>query len=425
MNDMPTEAGSALLVLPVAGLPTILAADDKDILKNLLKELDGWEPDVSTERGRREIASKAQKVRVAKADFGRLADRLKEDAIKTQRAVNGEVKILVERMDALIERVREPLTAFENKEKQRVADHECALNLIENWVIFPGEWSAEQIAEHLTNLEAHELLRRDWQEFGRRATDTIEGARNALHRLHAAAVKQEAEAAEFARLRAEEAERQRSADIEAQRVREERIATEAAERAKAVAEAKAAREAQEAEERARAALRAQALVAEEERAAALRKEREAAETLARVEREKQAAIEKAERDRLAAIERQRVIEQRERLSAEQAEAAKEAAARQAERDRIAAVEAERKRVAREAAAKKAEDDRRAANEAHRAGINREALADLILALSEVHSGTSEEADKIGRAVIEAVARGQVSHMAIDYAASKTKEGPLL
>lgn len=386
MDGMST--GTSLLVLPVAGLPTILAADDKDILKNLLKELEGWEPDVSTERGRKEIASKAQKVRVAKADFGRLADRLKEDAIKTQRAVNAEVKVLTERMDGLVRQVRAPLDEYEAREKSRVAGHEAALTEIEAmFIALPAGATAEHIAAVIASLE--NCPPRDWEEFSGRASKEINVTLGLLQRALGVAQKRENEEREASRIAAEEAERKRLADIEAQRVREERIATEAAERAKVEAEAEAAREAKEVEERSQAALRAQALVAEEERATALRKEREAAELLARVEREKQQAID------------------------------------QAERDRIAAVETERRRVASEAAAKKAEDDRRAANKAHRAGINREALADLIQALSGVHSGNSEEADKIGRAVIEAVARGQVRHMAIDYTGAETKEGPLL
>jgi hypothetical protein len=139
--------------------------------------------------------------------------------------------------------------------------------------------------------------------------------------------------------------------------------------------------------------------------------------LARVEREKQEAIANAERDRLAAIERERVIKERERLSAEQAEAAKEAAARQAERDRVAAVEAERAKVAREAAAQKAEDDRRAADKAHRAKINREVLSDLLAVMEPLDIAMDDGADigtPIMRAVVEAIARGKVRHVGIRY-----------
>lgn len=418
--------GAALLVLPTAGLPTILAADDKDILGNLLKELEGWEPDISTDKGRKEIASKAQKVRVAKADFGRLADRLKEDAIKTQRAVNAEVKILTERMDALIERVRGPLTEFENKEKQRIADHEAALAAIAESEGYGRTETAAELQQRLDYLGAYPA--RDWEEFKDRATKVMLAEIDRTIRLLAAAEKREAEAAELERLRTEEAERKRLADIEAQRLREERIAAEAAERAKAEAEAKAAREAKQAEERAQAALRDQALAAERQKAEALRKEREAAEALARAEREKQEAIDRAEAARIAAeqkAERERLAAiERERLAIENAEAARAAAARKAESDRLAAIEAERQRVAREAAAQKAEDDRRAANKAHRASIDRDVVTDLVLAMSDDHSGDADEASKIARAIVIALASNKVRHTAINYAAPATK-GPLL
>lgn len=407
-----------LVILPVAMLPTILAADDKDILRNLLKELEGWEPDISTVSGRKEIASKAQKVRIAKADFGRLASKLKEDAIKTQKAVNGEFKILEERMDALINRVRGPLDEYEAREKQRIADHDTHIARIEGFAMFSPEATSQEIAINIPLLAIYEIGR-DWQEFKARADKARMTSQAIIAEMLADAEKREAEAAELVRLRAEEAERQRLAEIEARRIREEQIAAEAAERAKAEAEAKAAQEAREAEERAQTALQAakteadrKAKEAEEaaqaERDAAARRDREAAHALAKAEREKQEAIDRAERDRIAAEKR-----------------AKDAADK-ADRDRAAAVEAERKRLAAQEAAAKAEADRRAKDKARRGAINRDVLADMVLTISEVHSGTANEADTICRAIITAIANGNVRHTAINYAVDvEISEGKLL
>jgi hypothetical protein len=61
----------------------------------------------------------------------------------------------------------------------------------------------------------------------------------------------------------------------------------------------------------------------------------------------------------------------------------------------------------------------------RAAIDREVMADLILAISEDHSGDVEEAGKIARAIVIALASDKVRHATIDYTAIRTKEGALL
>lgn len=416
MNDM-TEPGTALAILPRAALPTLIAADDKDILASLFKELDGWEPDISTARGRNEIASKAQKIRVAKADFKRLGDLLKEDAIKTQRNVNAELKVLEERMNALVAHVRAPLDEFEAREKNRIAAHEAALAEFESsGNVAEGATSSAIDAMILAFANLH--VGRAWDEFEARADRARKTTQALLRDARATAVEREHTEEEAARRAIEEAERRRLAEIEERRIREERIAAEAAERAKTEVEERAAREAREAEERAQAKLRAQALAAEQERMAGLKREREAAEALLRVERQK----EEAER---AAAERERVIKERERLAAEQAENQRKQDAAKAERDKAAAIQAERDRVAAEAAAQKAADDKRAANKAHRAKVNNEVLADLTVAINDNMGGelSVERTEDVAKAAIVAMAQRKVRHVVIDYAS--TVEGALL
>lgn len=383
------EPGTALAVIPAASLPTILAADETDIFGKLFAELNGFRGDPSTERGRKEIVSKAAKVSTAKQDLLRLGKRLKEDHLRIQKSIVAEERVIEDRFDKLRDQVRAPVTEYENREKQRVENHEAGIRFIETWTDIPEDATSEQIADHIARVRIHDCVTRDWQEFKAKAEDGIARSLNALERRYRETAKREADARELARLQAEEAERQRLAAIETQRQRDEQIAAAAAERATREAEERAAREAKEAEDKAQAALKAQALAAEELRAAGLRREIEAAEALARVEREKQAAVEKAERDRV--------------------EAAKKA---KAETD--AAIEAERQRVAREAAARKAEDDRRAADKAHRGQINREALTVLTGALMGVEGTSREEAEVFARVCVEVIARGMIPNIIIQY-----------
>lgn len=397
------EPGTALAILPRASLPTILAADDKDIFGKLFAELSDFEPDVTTVKGRAEIASKAHKVATAKMDLIRLGKSLTEGWRKSTAAVNAECKVIEERMNVLRDKVRGPLDEYEAREARRVEAHEAAIREIELQPFRVDDFASSAQVREVIDFLDQLYIDRDWQEFATKASRMRQEVRDSLRVSYQTAKTREDEA-EAARVAAEEeAERQRLAAIEAQRLREEQIAAEAAEQARIAAEEKAEREAREAEERAAAMLRA-------EQEAAAERERQAAAELARVEREKQEAIDKAERDRLAAIERQRVIEERERLAAEQAEAARIVAAQKAESDRLAAVEAERRRVAQEEAARKGEDDRRAADRAHRTKLNREIVADLM----EYVEWPGGVAEALARNIVIALAKGEIRHTRITY-----------
>jgi len=397
------EVRTALTVLPTASLPTILAADDKDILGGLAKNLAGYEPDASTPAGRTKINSVKRLIGAAKMDFFRLADTLMEDAKKTIDGVRSERKIIEDRMDAMRDQIGRPLVEYQARENARIEAHEVALAAIPESEGYGQTETATELRVRLDYLDRYP--HRDWEEFKSRAQKALQAEIDRTARLLAAAEKREVETAELERLRAEEAERQRLEAVEAQRVREERIAAEAAEAAKATAEAEAERREREAEERASATLLAAREAAEAERTAAAVREREVAEALAR-----------AETERLASEERARLLEERERLVAEENEKRRLAAAELAEQQRIAAIEAERQSVAREAAKQRAEDDRRAANKAHRASINREVLADLVEAINDNQGGelSEEKTVDVAKAVIVAVALGKVRHVRVEY-----------
>ena len=82
--------------------------------------------------------------------------------------------------------------------------------------------------------------------------------------------------------------------------------------------------------------------------------------------------------------------------------------------RAAAVAAEQKRAADTKAAEEAETARRAANRAHRGRINGEALADIVLAMSNVDTGTASQAESIAKAIVTAIAKGEIRNVTIGY-----------
>ncbi len=378
-----TEPNTVLAVIRPREISTIIAADQDDILGKLAAKVAAFKPDASTPLGRDEMRSLAYEIAKGKSALIKIGKGLTENWRKSTKAVNEECNLIETRMDELRDRVREPLTAWENAEKNRVAAHEAALASIAALAEIAADSSADAIAAHLARLQVPS--ERDWQEFVRRAADTRASTIARLTSMHAAAVKREAEAAELARLRAEEAERQRQEAIRQQAEREARIAAEAAEGARLEAERRATEEAATAERR-----------AAEERERLEQQTREAEDRAQKAEANRIAAEQGAERERQEWAERERL------------------AAEQAERDWRDAVEAERRRAAQEKAAEEEAERKRAADKAHRASVNRAALNAMLAVMSEAHSGTREEAEAIARSIVQSIARGAIPAITIHY-----------
>lgn len=128
---------TALAVIPASAISVIVGADESDILGRLAQRVAAHKPDISTPKGRKEIASLAAEVASSKMGLIRLGKSLTEDWRKSTAAVNAECKVIEDRMDALKAQVRAPLTAFEEAEKARVNGHEQALARIQE----PAEFS--------------------------------------------------------------------------------------------------------------------------------------------------------------------------------------------------------------------------------------------------------------------------------------------
>jgi colicin import membrane protein len=330
------------------------------IISKLEADVRAFTTDISTEAGRKAVASLAYKVARSKTALDDMGKELVSDLKAQSGKIDAERRIIRDRLDALRDEVRKPLDDFENAEKERVAGHEAVLSAILEACQLTADAAPAAINGRISAVR--DLSQRDWQEFAGRATATIDTARKTLDAALTEANRRAAEAAELARLRAEQAARE-------QADREAKIAAEAAERARVAAEAKAAREAQE--------------VAAKAEAERKRVEKEKADAIARAE--------KAEADKKAAA----------------AKAALDAknAAEAAERNRLAAIENERKRVAREAEIAAAATAKREADKKHAAKINNEVLAALI------GKGMDPE---IGKTIVAAIARGEIPHTSIRY-----------
>ena len=350
--------------------PAVVFAPGKveDLISRIEAEQRAIKSDISTEKGRKEIASRARKIASSKTALDAMGKALTDEHRLAADKVHAERRVIIARFDALRDEVRKPLTDYENAEKDRISLFESMLEGISDSREAYASDDIEGLKsrlEWLKNYPEH-----DWQEFAQRAADTIEleiaRTSNALQ----AAQRREFDRVESARLQAEQDERDRLEGIRIQHDREQRIAAEATRRAQEEAE--------------RARLQAE-----------LKAQRDRQESARLLEEAKQ----KAESDRLAAELRIKEAEakaDRDRLAAEA----------KAERDRSQAIEAERNRAADVEEAKQKAEQERAADKKHRASVNQTALADLLERLP-IDETTA-------RAIITHVARGEIHGMKMEY-----------
>lgn len=290
------------------------------ILRRLEEDARAVVADVATKAGRAAIASNAARVARSKTYLDDLGKQYVAELKALPVQVDAERRAMRERLDALKEEVRKPLTEWEEAEEAR----ETAVRQIVASLTAPIEIgsSVEEIEARLASVSAL-VIPADLYPHQR---EQIEQERmKALPRLEAAVAKaREDREREIAleQMRREAAERE-------QREREERIRREAAEHARLEAEDRARREAER---------------QERERAQAVRLQEEA-------ERRAAEAEERARREAAASEAR--------------AQAAAEYAARQ-----------ERERAEREAAEVEAARKRREMNRLHRAGVQLAAIDGL-------------------------------------------------
>ncbi len=327
----------------------------------------GFVGDVSTKKGREEIASTAFKVGKEKNRIDAMGKEFVSELKEKAKVVDKERKVIWDTLETLQAQIRKPVTDFETRDKERIAMIESQLADLIAIAQFETPPSSDDIAARLRALEMSNFTA--WDEFEEKAKTVKEGAIAALNKLLADTKQREHDMAELNRLRLAE-------EARVQKERDEEIARRAAENAKKAAEiaAKVA-----ADEAARIAADEAAKI-EAARQAALAEKAEAEARLARAEAEAKAAAEKAESDRLDAIEK-------------------------AKRDAEAAVEAERQRQAAEKAEAERQIALREADIAHKKTVNNAAKTAFI------EAGLSDE-DAV-KAVI-AIASGKVPNVKINY-----------
>lgn len=234
-----------LVVIEKSNAMTVFQSADQieEILQKVEREVMSFVPDITTAKGRKEIASLAYKVAQTKTYLDGLGKDLVAELKEIPKLIDANRKTVRDRLDELKAKARQPLTDYEEEQARIKAEEEAKA-------------AAEALAKQIES--DHEIAILMDREFDRQR--------------------------EEARLKAEQEKREH----------EERLKREAEEKARAEAEAKAKAEIE-------AAARREA----EAKAAAERAERERIEAEQRAQREAKEAAERAEREKQAAIEAER------------------------------------------------------------------------------------------------------------------------
>ncbi|HHD2015734.1 TPA: hypothetical protein ACN1JE_005175 [Klebsiella pneumoniae] len=251
------------------------------LIESIEQEARSLVPDVTTKKGRDAIASMAHKVARSKTYIDNAGKDLVAELKALPKQIDESRRVVRERLDALKDEVRRPLTEWE-AEQERIKAEE-AMNALHVEALAMNEEFDRQLAARIESDHEMALLMND-------AFDREQAEKKA------------------------EAERQRIArEEEIKRLAEEKAKREAAEQAQREIDAAAARE-------------REAILAKE------RSEREQREAVERAEREKQAAVEAERRKAQEEADRiRREAEQREQARlAEEKRKADEQARREAD-----------------------------------------------------------------------------------------------
>lgn len=309
-------------------------------------------------KGNKEARSHIYKLRQTKSAVDKKRKEIKAEVLERGKFIDSEAKAIIGCIESMIDLHESPIKEIEAEEAERVQKHKDFIERIRHYQDpVHSELSSLLINNYIHELEDLEPTE-ELEEFMAEAVSEYKKSNEILLSWHSKASTREHEQAELERLRKEQEARE-------QAEREAKIAAEA----KAQAEAEAKRQAEEH----KLQLEAQQAAAKAE---AWRKEREAAEAIARAQREKLEAIAKAEQEKRDA----------------------ESKAELARKQEIERQEAEKNRII-------AEERAREANRQH-VGKIRKSAKEAIMTL-----GVDEETAK---AIVIAINDGKVPNVKINY-----------
>lgn len=211
----------------------------EDILSQLENQARSMVFDLTTDAGKKECISYAYNIAKSKTALVKAGKSQTENARAYIKSVNEQTKQVEERLDALKDEIRRPITELENKEKERKAILDKALSDMSDFVPAIGiQLTLEEITERLDGLlKVYEET--DWQEYKMKAQADFDRHVMALNSLKTAAnAIAELKAKKEAEEKAERERQEKERIVAAEKAAKEKAEQEAA---KKIAEAEAAK----------------------------------------------------------------------------------------------------------------------------------------------------------------------------------------
>lgn len=221
---------SASYLQMIEGDPGIIFRDEtavEGLIAELRKSISEAEADLTTDKGRKAIASRAAQISRRKTAIDEHGKSLNADKRKEIDAVDAVRRTVRLALDDLRDEARKPLTEWEKAEElrwQKIEDTRARIKSRSN----PGAGATVHLIDHMiSDVEKVEIP----DSFGEQK-HIVEREREAallhLRRVRADAEKQEAERRELEQLRREKAERERQEAERAEEEKKRRLADEAA-----------------------------------------------------------------------------------------------------------------------------------------------------------------------------------------------------
>ena len=200
------------------------------VLKDITDKAKAFVPDMSTEKGRKAIASMAYQVSRTKTFLDEKGLSLTAGWAAQKKLVDLERNKIKSTLDNLRDEVRAPLDEWEDANEKRINERKERIVLIEEAKNFSTGHSLEVVQNAIKGLAT--LIEFDWQEFSVKAKNCHDESLDILVKVEAQIKVQLAEKEELDKLRLEKEEREK-------KDRDARIAQEAADKVRIDAENKA------------------------------------------------------------------------------------------------------------------------------------------------------------------------------------------
>lgn len=198
-----TKETYAIMVLPEENkIEAYTYANAKTLLEKVAEEVENFNYDVSTEKGKQLIKSFAYKISRAKTAVAKMADELKAPLQVDIKKINEEKSKIVDAFQALQDKAKSQVTELEKKEEARIKGHRDAIEVIENLaneVI--TNWQDCSLSNFEDATKQINADSRDWENFKAKATNVkLESLRIVQEKLQER-LKRDAEQKELADLR--------------------------------------------------------------------------------------------------------------------------------------------------------------------------------------------------------------------------------